>query len=184
MPARKSQAPKPGDEGAVISAITKAFARVDDQAARTRILQWAVAAYGDGTRIGGKEGRSASEQQGDRSGGRDAVASSDLGELIEQADPQDTDDRVLLVCFWLQENESPEGFGAQPVNDKMKDMGHRVSNITDKLGQLIAKKPAWIRQMSKSGKNRQARKKYKVTDAGRKRVQALLRGEATAETKE
>jgi hypothetical protein len=56
-------------------------------------------------------------------------------------------------------------------------MGHRSKNITDRLGQLIDKSPALLRQVAKSGKNRQARKKYKLTDAGKKRVQALLRGE-------
>jgi hypothetical protein len=184
MASRKSAAKSP-DEGAVISAITKAFVGVDDPASRQRILRWAISAYGggmrsEGERLGGDDER----QQEKGHGGKNVTPSADLGELIEQADPQNVDDRVLVVCYWLQENESPEGFAAQPVNNKMKDMGHKVSNITDKLSQLIAKKPAWIRQVSKSGKQRQARKKYKLTDAGKSRVASLLRGEATTETTE
>ena len=52
----------------------------------------------------------------------------------------------------------------------LKDLGHRASNITDALSSAMKEKPALIIQVKKSGSARQARKLYKLTDAGVKWV--------------
>ncbi len=49
-------------------------------------------------------------------------------------------------------------------------MGHGVGNITTALTNAQKHKPALVRQTSKSGKSRQARKTYKLTTAGVKYV--------------
>jgi hypothetical protein len=46
------------------------------------------------------------------------------------------------------------------------------------LGALQGRKPALVRQVAKSGRTRQARKKYKLTTAGISAVRAMIaRGE-------
>ena len=187
MPAKKAGAKrKTLDEGGAISAIGKALGAVADPDARNRVLRWAISAYGSGKlALSGNSNSSnvGRRHEGGGAGGTAVEAATELSELLEQTDPQDQSDRALVVSFWLEANKTPDGFASQAVNDELKNMGHPIKNITDKLDQLIAKKPALIRQVAKSGKTRQARKKYKLTDAGKKRIQALLRGEGGGDEK-
>jgi len=99
---------------------------------------------------------------------------------MEQADPVTKEDRVLVASFWVQQNESAEGFGSQRVNTLLNDMGHKDSAINKTFAALMQTQPALVRQTHRSGKTIQARKTYRVTDAGKKRVAALIAGKAEA----
>lgn len=57
-----------------------------------------------------------------------------------------------------------------------KHLGHGEQNITDALNKLMQKQPALIRQVRKDGKTKQARKRYALTDPGRRVVMDLLAG--------
>ena len=88
----------------------------------------------------------------------------------------DLDDRALVVAYWfqeLQDEKQPNVSGAQ-VNKELKHLGHGVRDITKVFSALIATSPQQVIQTRKSGTSRQARKSYKVTKAGIKRVQELL----------
>ena len=65
-------------------------------------------------------------------------------------------------------------FDAQSVNTKLKHLGHGVGNITQALDVLKDRRPQLIVQLRKSGTTKQARKKYKVTTAGKSAVEAML----------
>ena len=56
----------------------------------------------------------------------------------------------------------------------MKDLGHGVGNITDALTALKEERPALILQLKKSGTSKQARKTYKLTQEGIRRVQGMM----------
>jgi hypothetical protein len=97
-----------------------------------------------------------------------------LGDFFDAANPQTEADRVLVVGYWLQVIEGAAGFESFPVNKHLKNLGHPVSNITRALDTLIDQTPRLVLQTSKTGSSKQARKKYKVTREGIKRVQAML----------
>jgi hypothetical protein len=60
------------------------------------------------------------------------------------------------------------------VNKHLKHLGHPVSNITRAIDTMIDQTPRLILQTSKSGRAKQARKRYKVTRQGVKHVLAML----------
>lgn len=151
-------------------AISEEFEKLEDTAARNRVLRWATEAYWTGEAApvtGAGSVRAAAASPTSRE-------FSTVGELLESAGPEGTQDRILTVAYWLQELQGAEDFGSQPVNDSLKDMGHPVANITKELTRLMERAPQLVRQTEKSGRSRQARKRYRLTDAGRKRVQELL----------
>jgi len=59
-------------------------------------------------------------------------------------------------------------------NASLKDLGHGLSNVTVALDGLKDEKPALILQLKKSGTSKQARKTYKLTVEGAKRVRQML----------
>ncbi len=97
-----------------------------------------------------------------------------IGDFFDAANPTTESDRVLVVGYWLQVVENAEEFESAAVNKHLKNLGHTVSNITRAFDQAIAKRPRLIIQTSKSGSSKQARKKYKVTREGIKRVNKML----------
>lgn len=97
-----------------------------------------------------------------------------LGDFFDAANPQTEADRVLVVAYWMQVIEGAADFESFPVNKQLKQLGHTVSNITRALDSLIGQTPRLILQTGKSGSAKQARKKYKVTREGTKRVQSML----------
>ena len=97
-----------------------------------------------------------------------------LGDFFDAASPQSEADRVLAVAYWLQVVEGANDFESFPVNKQLKNLGHSVSNITRAFDSLMGQTPRLILQTSKSGSAKQARKKYKVTREGTKRIQSML----------
>ena len=99
-----------------------------------------------------------------------------LAELQDAASPVQDKDRVLVTAYWLQICEGGENFSAYSVNSALKELGHGVSNITNAFDALRRPKPALILQLKKAGTSRQARKTYKVTEAGIAAVRAMIDG--------
>ena len=108
-----------------------------------------------------------------------SAAFADLGDLFDRANPQNQADRVLVVAYWKQVIEGAESFEAFPVSKELKHLGHGVTNITSALDSLIQQSPKLVLQVAKSGKTRQARKRYKVTREGVRRVQTMIEGEGS-----
>jgi hypothetical protein len=106
----------------------------------------------------------------------------DFGELRDAANPSTDNDKVLLAAFWEQmhtaEGKKGNAFQAQPVNSLLKNNGFGFANITEKLEALKTRKPPPIIQLEKKGTSKQARKTYRVTPVGVKRVAAMLSGES------
>ena len=62
------------------------------------------------------------------------------------------------------------------MNALLKNHGHPVSNITRAFDLLRESKPAYAAQLEKNGKSQQARKKMKLTTAGIRKVEAVIKG--------
>jgi DNA-binding MarR family transcriptional regulator len=133
---------------------------------RERVLSWASSAYAV-TPTAASPGVSLRSTD-------NAALMTDVGNLFERASPGGTQDRILVAAYWLQVLQGTDDFGSQKVNDLLKDLGHPVANITKELSRLMNRSPQLVRQTEKSGRTQQARKRYRLTDAGRKAVDELL----------
>ena len=60
------------------------------------------------------------------------------------------------------------------TSKQLKDLGHSVSNITRAFDSMMSQRPRLVIQVRKSGKTKQARKRYRVSREGIKRVQSML----------
>jgi hypothetical protein len=100
---------------------------------------------------------------------------SDLAELFAVANPKTEADKVLVVGYWMLKHQGSDEFESMTVNSQLTHLGHRVTNVTRALTALMTSRPVLVVQTYKSGKSRQARKKYKLTLEGSKRVENLMR---------
>lgn len=101
----------------------------------------------------------------------------DVASLYTDASPRTEPERALVVGYWFQVHQGMKDFDSQRVNAELKNMGHGVGNITEAFSRLIERKPQYVIQTRKSGTARQARKLYRVTNEGIKRVQAMIGGQ-------
>lgn len=164
-----------------IGAMSKISSALDDldSDARIRVLHWAIGHYGVSN-----SKPSTFQSHGMMSnvtlpskGGQYAT----FAELFDAAQPVTEREKAMVAAYWLQFCESSENFQSQSLNDLLKNLGHGIGNITEALNQLKNDRPALLLQLKKSGSSRQARKTYKLTLEGSKRVEAMLHGDA-AET--
>ena len=79
----------------------------------------------------------------------------------------DTNDSQKVLQRVMEESE----FDSQRVNSELKHLGYPVSNITRAFDRL---RPTFVQQTKKTGATRQARKRYRLTHEGRKRVEEML----------
>jgi hypothetical protein len=101
-----------------------------------------------------------------------------LAELFSLASPATEYEKALIVAYHLAQNQGEEEFDSYRINSALTHLGHRVGNITRAIDTLVAQKPAPVVQTRKEGKTKQARKKFKLTVEGRRRVEQMLAGDA------
>jgi hypothetical protein len=143
-----------------------------------RIIRWATERFCPSIQQvprAGQEGRQIQKQTEDP-----IEVPQDASELYSQAAPETEQERALVVAYWVQEVQGKGEFDSQTVNSQLKNLGHGVSNITRALDDLKKQKPQLVIQIEKSGRTKQARKRYKVTVAGKAEVKKMLSGTAEA----
>jgi Tfp pilus assembly protein PilX len=106
------------------------------------------------------------------------IAFSDFASLFAAADPATDPEKALVGAFWQQVCQGSAEWDSFSVNKQLKHLGHGVGNITDALTNLIGRRPQLVIQTRKSGKEKQARKLYKLTAEGVKRVNEMASGTA------
>ncbi len=162
-----------------MGAISNAVEDLDD-AQRVRVIQWVCARYNVGVpsrpeQGGGVDRGSQSDEHSPRDDSGDPSQDYEsFADLYDQANPSSSTDKALIGGYWLQVVKGDADFVSQAVNTELKELGHKISNITSALTSLIEATPRLVMQVRKSGNTRQARKKYKLTAAGIKRVNQLL----------
>src|SRR5262249_34935494 len=137
----------------------------------SRVLQWAAGSFGASVALAAAKSTRTKGDGDDNTGGQEFDS---LAELYAAAQPKTDSDRALVAGYWFQFKEGQEEFAAQTLNTALKNLGHGVSNITNALEALKAQSPALVMQLRKSGSSQQARKKYKLTAAGKKAVELLI----------
>jgi hypothetical protein len=149
------------DELVVMATIRDALALLPDDAARVRVLRWSFDVVG-GTEPSGVA-RAAAPGTGES-----------ITDLLDAVQPETRAERILTVAFWLETSTGVPDFSSQSVNDELKNLGDGVPNITDAISGLINRKPSLVRQVRKTGRAQQARKRYALTAAGRAVVTDLI----------
>lgn len=99
----------------------------------------------------------------------------DLAEFYSVLSPKTDADKALTVAYWLQVNNSSDSIDSFSINKELKNLGYGVGNITRAFDNLMKMKPQPIIQTRKDGTSKQARKSYRVTEAGKKYIQNLLK---------
>ncbi|MFT4242571.1 MAG: hypothetical protein QM569_09820 [Acidovorax sp.] len=171
-------------EFSAIKAVHDALEPLEEEA-RTRVLTYIASLLGIDAKVA--SGRAAAATEGDGDEDADAVEPaaepakgtptfSTFAELYAAASPKTNAEKALVVGYWLQVCQSAESFTAASANKELTHLGHKLANITDAIDQMKSQKPMLILQLKKSGSSQQARKLYKVSHEGVKRVEAMIRG--------
>jgi len=160
-----------------------------DEGGRRRVLNWAIETYlgtlpptsrpANATAVTPSPAGQGSEQSdppGPSSNGNGAGFSefTDLADFFHACSPKTDADKALVVSGWLQWEEGQDGLDSFRVNTALKNLGYGIGNITRAFEVLMSIKPALMIQLRKAGTTRQARKTYRVTDAGQKRLRLMI----------
>lgn len=147
---------------------------------RSRVLRWAAERYAVAL-PGGPTNRRApvgdldeGDDDTDEGDGGRAAAFDHFAELYEVVGPSTNPERALVAAYWAQEIQGDDTFQSAALNKLLKDLGHGVPAINKAMSANIDQRPSLILQVKKSSSSQQARKTYKVTDAGKKWVKERL----------
>ncbi len=140
-----------------------------DEAQRMRVLHWTMSRFN--VHPNAKVPHVALREEGG-SVGEGTYAT--FAELFDAAQPSVERDKALVAAYWVQVCTGEQSFQAQILNNLLKDLGHGVGNITEALTQLKNDRPALMLQLKKSGLSQQARKTYKLTEEGSRRVRRMI----------
>lgn len=99
---------------------------------------------------------------------------SEFAELYAAAEPNSNADKALVGGYWLQVCQGSDNFSGQAINSELNHLGHKIANITNAMSSLNELKPQLVLQLRKSGKSQQARKTYKLSAEGIKRVKDMI----------
>ncbi len=166
------------DLGAM-TAIAQALEPLDDQA-KGRVMAWATARFLGGsaavpeTTSGDAERVGEMETYAPKSVGTCIADFSDLAEFYHACGPSSDAEKALIVSGWFQAKEGLEGIDTFRVNSALKHLGFGIGNATRAFGALTAQRPASMIQLRKAGTTKQARKTFRVTDVGIRRIAQML----------
>jgi len=101
-----------------------------------------------------------------------------FGDLYDSADPSTDGERVLVAGYWFQVIQNQGELESQALNKELKQLGHSVNHMPHAVDELMNTKPRLMIQLKKQGNTRQARRKFKLTAAGIKKVNEMFKKEA------
>jgi len=167
----------PMEEIKAMSAVAEALGRLDQDAVG-RVLRWSLERFGvtanlpKAVSVGTQMAQGSPPATVTESGGERQF--NTLADLYHAISPDSNADRALVAGYWFQYCQGEDGFNAQAVNQELKHLGHYLPHITDAFESLQGQRPSLVVQVRKTGNTRQARKIHKLTDAGKRAVEAML----------
>ena len=153
-----------------------------DGEARARVLTYITSLLGIDVRATSAGAKSPGNDLGGGSKNNDPGRSKQtsvfvsFAELYAAANPASNGEKALVAGYWLQVCQEAENFTAAAANKELTNLGYKVANITDAIDSMKNHKPMLILQIQKSGTSRQARKLYKLSHEGEKRIQEMISG--------
>jgi hypothetical protein len=140
-----------------------------EPATASRVARWVADRY-----RAGPSARPLGRTAGPGPDGEEINGVGDLATVYEAANPTTTRERVMVVTYWFQVAQGQSNVDSQRINTELKQLGHGLKNITSAFTELIRERPQLVIQVRKAGSTRQARKRYRLTTEGIKRVKALM----------
>jgi hypothetical protein len=174
----------PDPEVTAIGKVNEALAPLEPEV-RQRVLRWAVDRFGvalSKTKTAAGKAGDADEEDEDNNDGSQQQEFADFASLYDTANPKTEPEKALVAGYWLQQANGGQDWDSQSANKDLKNLGHGVTNITVSLGALIERKPRLVMQTRKEGTSRQARKKYKLTTEGVRKVKQMIANPSAAES--
>ena len=157
-----------GDEELAAMARMDRILRALSSDSAARAIRWIAERYGVGSAGSGPRPASTASIPG-------AVGVPiDLAELFAQANPGTLNEKALVASYWFQAVNGTTDLDAQTINTELKQLGHGIKNITAAFAELISSRPQLAIQVRKAGNTKQARKRYRLTTEGLKRVRLML----------
>jgi hypothetical protein len=143
----------------------------------SRVLRWAADRYHVTLASTGRNSRTGKE--GDASNTNGEVEADQtynhFSDFYDAADPTSITDSVLVAAYWFQVINGQDELESQALNTELKQTGHGVDHMPHALDDLMQAKPRLMIQTKKQGTAKQARRKFKLTTEGIKRVQSMLK---------
>jgi hypothetical protein len=151
-----------------------------DEASRRRVMQWASDKFGV-VNFRPTSTSYSKEDEPIQNGEVEATIKepssfTEFAELYEAADPSTDAESVLVGGYWFQFVRGESDLDSLSINNALKNLGHGVSAINHSFDSLKEQKPALAMQLKKAGSTKQARKKYKLTEAGKRFVEGMIKG--------
>jgi hypothetical protein len=100
---------------------------------------------------------------------------ADFPQFFHAFDPQTDVDKALIAGYWIQILQGNDGFESFSANRMLREMGYPIGNITRALDNLMESEPKLVHQVRKSGVTKQARKVFKLTQMGIRKVDEVIR---------
>ena len=142
-----------------------------DENAKKRVISWISEKFSLGNTL---QVNKANRAKGQQSEINELKTISSIGELFAVTSPRTDMDKVLVVSAFLQEKFEKAELTGREINGELHNLGHRVSNVTVAILNLMKRKPQLMIQTKKEGKSQQSQKKYRVSSEGLKVVTELL----------
>jgi hypothetical protein len=165
-------------ELAAMEAISTALDTLDDPT-RERVLRWARDRYGAARPTAVRETANAPAGFG-RSEvlPREQVINqlTDVADVYAATNPSTDAEKVLVVGYWFHAVRGETELDSYTINTELKNLGYPVGNVTRAVTILASSVPRLVVQTKKAGSTQQARKKFKLTVEGMKRVEQMLGG--------
>lgn len=164
-------------EVSAMAAVNAALAGLEPDAV-ARVLRWAADRYKvllPTTAKGKASGKEKAEASEESQVEAENATYEHFSDLFDAADPTTEADRVLVAGYWFQVLQGQSELDSQSLNRELKNTGHGVSHMPHALDDLMNAKPRLLVQLKKKGTTKQARRKFKLTSEGIKKVKLMLK---------
>jgi hypothetical protein len=159
-------------EATAIATVADALESLEDDS-RQRVVDYILARFApDQSPLGTRAERT--EEQHEESTPLESNSTNNLPEFFDQVNPGSESERALAVGYWLQYHQEESGFQAEKINSELNQLGQKVSNISRALKDNVDANPSRIMQTGKQGDGKQGRKSYRLTEAGKRRIESML----------
>jgi hypothetical protein len=157
-----------------MGAIKAALEPLDEQV-RERVIRWARDRYGISRSPSVREGAVAPRSE-TLPEGKGMSTYTDVAAIYDAANPKTDAEKVMVVGYWFQVLRGEGELDSFTLNSELKNLGHPIGNVTRAVSMLSSTAPRYVMQTKKSGATKQARKKFRLTVEGIRRVEQMLGG--------
>ncbi|MBI3566501.1 MAG: hypothetical protein HY079_15005 [Elusimicrobia bacterium] len=170
-------------EVVAMAAVSTALSGLDPDS-RARVVRWAAERFQ--ISVAGPAGLHKVKETSPAGSAHPTEASASSGEyaafsdLYEAANPETEAQRLLVAGYWFQVIRNMNELESHSLNKELNHLGHPIGHMPHTVDDLMNAKPRLMIQLKKQGKSRQARRKFKLTTEGIKKVREMISATATA----